>query len=324
MTTCHRKRAAALISAVAILLIAATFAALLLSVHTAQLSTGTQLVQRTRADAAARGGLQLALWRLHHDSDLQNCLAKALDANDTSYAASPLIQVNGTLPGAAFHTDIWPGPTKVRIRATATAGDAAGECWAQVPLSMQADNLLVNGNFEGANGINTTNQWQGAANLGQWCAGNGVTRVDDPRTMPGENSWNITAQSGNHFADHCVKEKNTIGQIVASAGRTGTLTLSFDYLRSSGNMSVTVRGMDTLPAATTLTPGGAGLATWSGSGTQLYDSGSLGNAGSWTHSTASINDTHAYAYYGVFIIISSNNNVGGIELAVDNFVLDGP
>ncbi len=128
------RRAAALISAIAILLIVAAFSALCLSVFAAQISIEQAGVQRLRAEAAAMAGTHLALWQIGNDSDLANCLARSVAEDDTSFDTTPLITVDGELLGAAFTVDVWPGEDMARVRSQASAGAVSYVRWTQIPL----------------------------------------------------------------------------------------------------------------------------------------------------------------------------------------------
>jgi Tfp pilus assembly protein PilX len=132
------RRGAALVGALAILLVVAGFAGLLLSVHSTHVGTAELAVQRLRAEAAALAAAQLTLWNVEHDPNMQQALAAALQAGDTSFAATPLIQTQGDLAGATFRVDLWPGPDTIRLRATGTSGGAAFVRWAQMPMELDS------------------------------------------------------------------------------------------------------------------------------------------------------------------------------------------
>lgn len=320
------RRAAALVSAVAILLVVSAFAALLLSVHSVQLFTNEAGLQRLRAHAAALSGTHLALWRLHHDTDLQEALARAVQAADTSYAAEPLFHFSGALAGAAFETDVWPGADRVRVRSTGRAGQARVLRWAQMPIVLATGrDLLMDGDFEDPARIDRLGLWLGAASLGRWLAVGGISQIDDPhRQNPGWQAWNISSQAGTHIAEHLAPQA-VLGQYVSGEGVSGPLTLEFDYLRSSGNLAVSVRGIDTLPSPGLLFYGLPAAAAWATGGTLLYDSGNLPHALTFTQKSASIDIGAGYRYYAVFI-----EGRGGwarpqrIERAVDNLSLRAP
>ena len=134
----HHRRAAALVSAVAILLVVAAFAGLFLSVHATHVSTAEAEINRLRAQAAALAATQLTLWNLSHDTAQQADVARVVYEHDTSFAAKPLFQIDGSLAGAAFHVDLWPGEDRVRLKTTANAGGVYFTRWAQMPLALAA------------------------------------------------------------------------------------------------------------------------------------------------------------------------------------------
>jgi hypothetical protein len=132
----HCKRAAALISAVAILVVVAAFAAVFLSVHSAQLLAEEHSIHRLRAEAAALAATHLTLWKLENDADLQSAMARVVYEDDTSFAADPLFKVSGDLAGATFDVDVWPGPDTIRLKATGVSGGAYFRRWAHMPLEL--------------------------------------------------------------------------------------------------------------------------------------------------------------------------------------------
>ena len=132
----QQRRAAALVSAVAILVIVAAFSALYLSVHATHVSTAEAEINRLRAQAAALAATQLTLWSLSHDTAQQAAVARVVYEHDTSFATTPLFQVNGDLAGATFHVDLWPGEDAVRLKTTASTGGAYFTRWAQMPLTL--------------------------------------------------------------------------------------------------------------------------------------------------------------------------------------------
>ena len=124
-----------MVSAIALLLIIATVAAVLLSVKSAAVSTQKAEIQRLRAAAAAMGATQLALWRIGNDNDLALDLARVVCEGDTSFDATSLFQFTGDLAGATFTVDVWPGADTVRLRSVGIAGGNYFERWAQIPLT---------------------------------------------------------------------------------------------------------------------------------------------------------------------------------------------
>ena len=129
-----RRKAAALVSVVAILLIVAAFAGVFLSVHTAQVSTEETGIHRLRAQAAALAAAHLTLWQLNNDSDLQDALARVVYEGDTSFGADPLFTVAGDLAGATFGVDVWPGAETVRLRSRGISGGVYYDRWSQMPM----------------------------------------------------------------------------------------------------------------------------------------------------------------------------------------------
>jgi len=197
-----RRPAAALISAVAILLVVAVFAAVFLSVHSTQVSTAELAVCRLRAEAAALAATQLTLWKLNQDSGQQADIARVVYEHDTSFQAAPLFQIDGDLAGATFHVDLWPGENRVRLKTVAQCGGVYFQRWAQAPIRLEtATNLVKGGDFEDPATIMRLPIWRGAYSLGQWLAGYGLTLVDDPRRWPALFPWNITRDGNNHFAE---------------------------------------------------------------------------------------------------------------------------
>jgi predicted PurR-regulated permease PerM len=130
------RRAAALVSAVVILVVVAAFATVILSVHNTQITTLAEQIQRLRAQAATAAATQLTLWKLRHDADLQDAVARAVQEHDTSFEAPALFSVSGNLAGATFSAELWPGPDTVRIRAVGTAGGVYDQCWGQMPIQL--------------------------------------------------------------------------------------------------------------------------------------------------------------------------------------------
>lgn len=318
-----RRKAAALVSAVAILLIVAAFAGVFLSVHTAQLSTEETAIHRLRAQAAAMAATHLTLWELNTDSELQAAVGRVVYEGDTSFEADPLFSVQGDLAGATFNVDVWPGADTVRLRSRGTSGGVYFERWAHSPMQLVASrNLLVGGDFEDPSVISGWPVWLGESSLGTWCAAYGFGFVDDPsRRGGGTGPWNITCDSGNHFAES-FRQSSTMGQYVEGNGAKGTLVLEFDYVRTSGNMRVTVRGVNTLPGSGQLVPGTSTYSDWTSAGTVLYESTNLPRADSWAHFRVNLDAGEGYTYYAVQVLAQ-----GGVgpptspRRAVDNLAL---
>ncbi len=318
----RRARGAALISAVAVLVVVAAFAALFLSVHSTQVTTTELAVCRLRAEAAALAATHLTLWKLNQDADQQQALARVVYERDTAFDADPLFQTDGDLAGATFHVDLWPGADTVRLKTVAQCGGVYFQRWAQMPIRLEtATNLLACGDFEDPTRIVSSPYWGGVSSLGLWLAGYGITRVDDPHDEGAANPWNITRDGTNHFAEE-LRSSSTLAQYVSSQGAAGTLSLAFDYIRRNGNYSVKVRGADTLPAAGTLYPGQSSYQRWTDAGVLLYDSGNLLHATRWTHFQADVPAGNGYAYYVVEVVaVGGGSTPDTPERAVDNMVL---
>ena len=326
LSPCHlatRRKAAALVSAVAILLVVAAFAGVFLSTHAAQLSTEEAGIHRLRAQAATMAATQLTLWELSNDSDLQEAMARVVYEDDTSFAADPLFLFQGDLAGATFSVDVWPGAETVRLRSRGVSGDMYFERWAHTPMQLvMSRNLLVGGHFEDPSVINRWPLWLGTYSLGTWCAGYGFSLLDDPRGWGwGAMPWNITRDSGNHFAES-LRHSNTMGQYVEANGAKGTLVLDFDYIRTSRNLEVTVRGVNALPRSGLLIPGLRTYRDWTDAGTVLYDSNNLPKAGSWTHFRASLDAGEGYTYYAVHVSAQGGSGSShSPRRAIDNLAL---
>lgn len=321
-----RRPAAALISAVAILLVVAVFAAVFLSVHSTQVSTAELAVCRLRAEAAALAATQLTLWKLNQDSGQQADIARVVYEHDTSYQATPLFKIDGDLAGATFHVDLWPGENRVRLKTVAQCGGVYFQRWAQAPIRLEtAANLVKGGDFEDPATIVRLPIWRGAYSLGQWLAGYGLTLVDDPRHWPALFPWNITRDGDNHFAEE-LRSSSVMAQYVPAQGAKGTLSLEFDYLHRNGNYSVQVRGTNTLPPLALLYPGLPGYDRWTDAGVLLYDSRNLPHSTDWSHFTADVNAGQGYTYY-VVQVVAGGGGGGGTpatpERAIDNVSLRG-
>ena len=320
----HRRPAAALVSAIAILVVVTAFAALLLSVHGVHVSTAEGGIHRLRAEAAALAATQLALWDLSNDADLQAALARVVYEDDASFEVDPLVHVQGDLAGATFAVDVWPGEESVRLQSHGISGGYHVQRWTQMPLRLAAgEDLIVGGGFEDTDAISASSYWNGEATLGKWLAGYGISQLDDPGRGRGARSWNISAAGGNHYAEE-LRKADVLGQTVAAEGARGTLELAFDYVRQSGRMRVTVRGVDELPRSGWMFRGTSAYREWTRGGTLLYDSGPLPAAASWGHFTASVDAGDGYRYYTVQIEASGGS--GGRRAparAIDNVTLLG-
>jgi hypothetical protein len=121
---------------IVVLVVVAAFAAVFLSVHTAQLATEENSIHRLRAQAATLAGTHLTLWKLCNDSDLQEAMARVLCEGDTSFEVDPLFEVSGDLAGATFSVDVWPGPDTVRLKSTGISGGVYYERWAHMPMNI--------------------------------------------------------------------------------------------------------------------------------------------------------------------------------------------
>ena len=319
----YQRRAAALVSVAAILVVVAAFAAVFLSVHSAQLSTRENAIHRLRAQAAAMGAAHLTLWKLSRDADWQAAMARPVHEGDTSFAADPLFTTKGDLAGATFIVEVWPGDDTVRLKCRAFSGGVFFDRWAQMPIQIAAtSDLLIGGDFENPAVIGTTPAWLGQASLGTWLAGYGFSNVDDPesgREVP--QPWNISSDAGNHFAEE-LRWSNTMAQYVEGRGVTGRLTLEFDYLRSSGQLRVAVRGVEKLPDSGALFPGTASYRDWENAGDLLYDSGNLPSTKSWETLTATVDAGNGYRYYVVQVIGRGGSGAPTrTERAIDNVSL---
>jgi len=124
---------------VVILVIVTAFAALFLSVRTAQLSTEETAIRRLRAEAAALAGIHLTLRQVARNADWQAALARVVHEGDTSFAAEPLFTISGDISGATFTVAAWPGPDTLRLRAEGVCGGVHVERWAQSPLKPAAE-----------------------------------------------------------------------------------------------------------------------------------------------------------------------------------------
>jgi hypothetical protein len=129
-----QRKAAALVSMVAILLIVAAFAGVFLNVHAVQLSTEETGIHRLRAQAAAQAATHLTLWELRNNADLQDAMARVVYEGDTSFGADPLFNVTGDLAGATFEVDVWPGVDTVRLKSRGICGGVYYDRWSQMPM----------------------------------------------------------------------------------------------------------------------------------------------------------------------------------------------
>ncbi len=323
----HRRPAAALISAVAILVIVAAFAAVFLSVHSTQVSTAETAIHRLRAEAAALAAAQLTLWDVRHDTGQKQAIARVVQEGDTSFQTTPLFQVDGNLAGATFHVDLWPGADTVRLKTVAQSGGVYFERWAQMPIRLEAaDDLLKGGDFEDPAALWPLPLWLETASLDQWLAAYGISEVDDPRHQYAPWPWNVTRAGTNHFAEE-LRWSATLGQYVASRGAKGTLQLEFDYLRRNGNLSVQVRGVNALPRIGVLYPGVPDYDLWTSAGVLLYDSRNLPHSTTWRKFQAEVNAGAGYAYYAVLVESVGGGGGSGTpsspERAIDNISLKG-
>jgi len=319
----HTRHAAALISAVAILVIAAAFAALLLHTHGAQLASEETGIHRLRAQAAAQAATHLTLWKLSNDADWQQAMARVVYERDTSFSADPLFEINGDLAGATFEVNVWPGPDTVRLKATGISGGAYAERWAQAPMLLAAaDNLLVGGDFENPDAISSTSYWRGAASLNSWIAGYGIREGGSSwRDYLRAYFWTVDSDAGNHFA-HGPRWENTMGQYVDGQGAKGRMTLEFDYLLRAGSLTVTVRGVDRLPRGGLLYPNNRTYRDWAHAGKVLYESGRLPRAKDWKHRSVTVDARDGYEYYAVMITSQGGSyRPTSAERAVDNLSL---
>jgi hypothetical protein len=133
------RRAAALISAIALLVAVGVLAACLLSVHATQVSTEEGGIQHLRASAAAMAATHLTLWTLSNEAAYQDAMARVVFEGDTSFETTPLFQITGDLAGATFNVDVWPGADTVRLKARGIAGGYYLDRWTQMPITLNAD-----------------------------------------------------------------------------------------------------------------------------------------------------------------------------------------
>ncbi|GEM_PF-6588413 len=319
-----RRTAAALVSAVAILLVTSAFAALVLSVHAAQVSSAEAAISRLRAEAAALAATHLTLWNLTQDEARKNDLARVIHQGDTSFEASPLFKVDGDLAGATFHVDLWPGQNCVRLKVTGQSAGVHFQRWAQMPAQLNpGTELLAGGNFEDRAKIYDLPIWLGVPSVGQWLAGWGITCIDNPRQSWVLGCWNITRDGNNHFAEE-LQASAILAQYASGRGVKGTLRLEFDYLRADGDLSVSVRGVKTLPGLALLLPGLPGYDQWADAGVVLYDSGNLPLTASWKHLSIDVPAGEGYAYYVVQFTAQAGFGIpASPRRAVDNVSLKG-
>jgi hypothetical protein len=309
---------------VALLVVVAAFAAVFLSVHTAQLSIEETGINRLRAEAAALAATHLTLWQLSTNADLQKSMARVVYEGDTSFSVDPLFHFQGDLAGATFDAAVWPGADNVRLKTTAVCGGVYFERWAHMPMQLTMNgNLLAGGDFEDASVIERWPLWTGESSLGKWLAGFGVSLIDNPRPWAwGARPWNITRDGGNHFAES-LRRSNIMAQYIEAPGAAETLALDLDFIQTKGNLRVTVRGTDTLPGFGFLFPGTPAYRDWSQSGTVLYDSGNLPQADSWDHLATTVEVDTGYKYY--VVQVSARGRLFGtpstVQRAVDNITL---
>ncbi len=143
-----RRKATALVSVIAILLIVAAFAGVFLSTHAAQISTETAGIHRLRAQAAAMAATHLTVWDLNNDDDLRGAMGRVVCEDDTSFDADPLFSVTGDLAGATFSVDVWPGPDTARLKTTGISGGVYYERWTHTPTMLARPSLSASDNVE--------------------------------------------------------------------------------------------------------------------------------------------------------------------------------
>lgn len=134
------RRGATLVSAVVLLLVVATLSSTVLSMRVTDLALDESALRHIRADAAARGALQLAAWRVDHDTDLRDALAAVLDNEGDVWlnGRDAPLQITGTLGDAAFTVDVWPRPGELRLRARAVSGGVYCDRWSRLVLEREA------------------------------------------------------------------------------------------------------------------------------------------------------------------------------------------
>ncbi len=131
-----RRDAAALITAIVLLVMLSAITGVVLPSRTAQVTQATQDVLHLRAEAAALSGLHVAIHRLRNDATLAAVLSRAIAENDTSLTAPPLVTFNGTHGGATWTVRVWPRSGELRIEASAEAAGSYVTRWARVPVTL--------------------------------------------------------------------------------------------------------------------------------------------------------------------------------------------
>lgn len=131
-----RRRAAALITAIVLLVAIAAITSAVLPSHTAEVSATTASALHLRAEAAALSGLHVAIHRLRNDPALAAALARAIAENDTSLSAPPLITFEGAHGGATWTVRVWPRSGELRIEATGEAAGSYVTRWARIPVTL--------------------------------------------------------------------------------------------------------------------------------------------------------------------------------------------
>ncbi len=135
-----KRRGAALITAVILLLVMATISLAMLGMRTTDVATYANATARLRADAAALGALQLAARQLAADPDLQAAAAMVIDHEGDTWTADtdPLFAFDGALGAATFTVEVWPRPDAFRLRARGVCAGHHAERWARLPLTRAA------------------------------------------------------------------------------------------------------------------------------------------------------------------------------------------
>jgi len=155
-------------------------------------------------------------------------------------------------------------------------------------------------------------------------AGYGISFSARPSRDQNTQPWNISTATGNHYAES-TRSTSMIAQYVSGTYVGSTLTLDLDYIRKSGQLSVSVRGVNTLPPAGTLTPGTQAYNNWAQAGTLLFDSGNFTRATSWRGFTATVSTGPGYAFYVVQVAAVGGSTVSSsVKRAVDNVKLLAP
>lgn len=133
----HSRRGAALVTAVVLLLVMATITATVLSMRLTDMQAELDAVRAVRARAAAVGALQLAAWKIAHESEWQSSAAATIDHRGDTWQSNddPLFVIDGALSGTTFRVEVWPRPGELRLRAEGVSDGAHSTRWTYLPIS---------------------------------------------------------------------------------------------------------------------------------------------------------------------------------------------